>query len=146
MYITKKWFFTCLYRSPSQNPDEAEQFLYQHWSAFYHILHPIFSILKGNFNAKCSKWCASNKNNAASIELDNITIPSGYSQIIDEPSYYIDGSSSCIDLIFYSKTISLQKNTGLNSHFMKKVAITSFADLKILVYLILLIIIEKSRI
>ena len=45
------------------------------------------SILIGNFNAKCSEWCASDKNNAAGLELDNIMTTSGYSQMINEPTH-----------------------------------------------------------
>ena len=35
-----------------------------------------------------SKWCASDKNNTAGIKLDNITITSGYNQMIDKPTHY----------------------------------------------------------
>ena len=51
----------------------------------------------GDFSVKCSKWRASDKNNTAGIELDNITMTSGYNQMIDKPTRYITESSSCID-------------------------------------------------
>ena len=35
-------------------------------------------IVLGDFNAKCSKWCTSDRINSAGIELDNITTTSGY--------------------------------------------------------------------
>ena len=54
------------------------------------------SILIGNFNAKCSEWCASDKNNAAGLELDNIITTSGYSQMINEPTH-LDHQPTSID-------------------------------------------------
>ena len=59
-----------------------------------------------------SKWCASDKNNTAGIKLDNITITSTYNQMIDKPTHYNNGSSSCIDLIF-SLNVNLKKNCGV---------------------------------
>ena len=43
----------------------------------------------GNFIAKCSKWCISDKNNTPVIKLDNILTTSGYNQMIDKPTHYI---------------------------------------------------------
>ena len=75
-------------------------------------------ILLSNFNAKCSKWCASDKNNTAAIELDNITTTYGYNQIIDNPNHYIDESSSRIDLIFPSN-VNLTENCGVEQSLYK---------------------------
>ena len=55
--------------------------------------HLTCSIVLGDFNAKCSKWCASDKNNTAGIELDNITITSDYNQMTDKLTHYISESS-----------------------------------------------------
>ena len=76
----EKCFFTCLYRSPSQSHDELERFCANFDLLLSNIndLHPTCSIVLGDFNAKCSKWCASDRNNSAGIELDNITTTSGY--------------------------------------------------------------------
>ena len=60
---------------------------------------------------KCSKWCTTEKNNAAGLEIDSITTASGYSQMINKPTHFINESSSCIDLIFSSNT-SFVKNCG----------------------------------
>ena len=59
-----------------------------------------------------SKWRASDKNYTAGIELDNITTTSGYNQMIDKPTHYINKSSSCIDWIF-SSNVNLTKNCGV---------------------------------
>ena len=103
----------CIY-SLRQSHDELERF----WVNFdlllsnINDLHPTCSIVLGDFNAKCSKWCASDRNNSAGIELDNITTTSGYNQMIDKPTHYINESSSCIDLIF-SSNVNLTKNCGV---------------------------------
>ena len=64
----EKCFFTCLYRSPNQNHEELENF-----NSNLDLLsnindnHPTCSILIGDFNAKSSKWCNSDKSNRAGI-------------------------------------------------------------------------------
>ena len=62
-----------------------------------------------NSNANFSKWCASDKNNTAAIESDNITTTSDYNKMIDKPTHYVNESSSCVDLIF-SSNVNLRKN------------------------------------
>ena len=83
----EKCFFTSLYRSPNQNHEELENF-----SSNLDLLisnindnHPTCSILMGDFHAKSSIWCNSDKSNRAGIELDNITTSAGYSQLINDP-------------------------------------------------------------
>ena len=68
----------------------------------FFLISTTFSIVLGDFNAKCLKWCASEGNNSAGIELDNITATFSYNQMIDKSTHYISESSSCIDLIFSS--------------------------------------------
>ena len=65
-----------------------------------------------NSNAKFSKWYASDKNNTAGIEPDNITTTydyNDYNKMIDKPTHYVNESSSCVDLIFCSN-VNLRKN------------------------------------
>ena len=66
----------------------------------------------GDFNAKCSKWCSSDNNNIAALEIDNITTTAGYCQLINKPTHFINGNSSCIDLIF-SSNVSFTRNYGI---------------------------------
>ena len=61
---------------------------------------PACPILIGDFNAKCSKWCSSDKNNIAGLAVGNITTTAGYSQLINKPTHFIYGTSSCTDIIF----------------------------------------------
>ena len=50
---SEKCFFTCLYRSPSQNHDELERFCINFDLLLSNInnLHPTYSIVLGNFSA-----------------------------------------------------------------------------------------------
>ena len=93
----EKYFFTCLYRSLNQNHEGLENF-----SSNLDLLlsnindnHPTCSILMGDFNAKCSKWYNSDKNNRVGIKLDNITTRAGYSQSINESTHFVNKTSSC---------------------------------------------------
>ena len=71
----EKCFFTCLYRSPGHSHEELESFC----SSLDSLLsnrndqHPACSIVIGDFNATCSKWYSSDKDNTAGLELDSIT-------------------------------------------------------------------------
>ena len=77
------------------------------------------SILIGDFNAKCSKWCSSDKNNIAGLEIENITTTADYSQLINKPTHFINGTSSCIDLIF-SSNVSFIRNYGIEQSIYEK--------------------------
>ena len=104
------YFFTCFYRSPSQSHDELENFCSELNLLLTNINNkPACSIRIGDFNAKCSKWCSSDKNNIAGLEIVNITTTAGYSQLINKPTHFINGTSSCIDLIF-SSNVSFKRN------------------------------------
>ena len=61
--------------------------------------------------------CFCDKNKIAGIKLDNVTITSGYNQMIDKPTHYIN-ESSCIDLIF-SSNVNLTKNCGVEQSLYK---------------------------
>ena len=70
----EKCFFTYLYRSPSQSHEELESFCSDLDSLLSNInnQHPACSIVLGDFNAKCSKWCATDKDSTGDLELDSI--------------------------------------------------------------------------
>ena len=112
---------TCLYRSPSQSHDELQRFCVNFDLLLSNIndLDPTCSIVSGDFYAKYSKWCASDKSNRAGIELDNITMTSGYNQMIDKSTHYINESSLCINLIF-SSNVNLRKNCGVEQSLYEK--------------------------
>ena len=114
-------FLTCFYRSPSQSHDELENFC----SGLNLLLTNIknneqtCSILRGDFNAKCSKWCSSDKNNIAGLEIDNISTTAAYSQLIKKPRHFINRTSSCSDLIF-SSNVNFIRNYGIERSIYEK--------------------------
>ena len=61
---------------------------------------PICSVVTGDFNARCSRWWRNDITNFAGKEIDFLTSSAGYTQIIDKPTYVINKSKLCIDLIF----------------------------------------------
>ena len=78
----EKCFFTCLNKSLSQSHEELESFCSNIDSLLSNIndQHRTCSIVIGDFNGKCSKWCTADKDNIAGLELDNITTTKGYLQ------------------------------------------------------------------
>ena len=112
--------FTCLYRSSSQNCDQFSDF-YKDFSILLSNINdhrPSCSVIVGHFNAKCSKWYRLDKKDAVSETLQTYTTTSGYSKLIDKPTHCVNGSSSCIDLIFTSNT-SLVTDFGVNPRLYK---------------------------
>ena len=83
-------FLTCFYRSPTQNDDEIETFCSDLTFIINNInkFQPSCSLLFGDFNAKHSKWCSTEKNNKAEIILENITSTAVYNQIITKPTHF----------------------------------------------------------
>ena len=61
---------------------------------------PTCSVLVGDFNARLSKWCPSDKDSKAGQEIDTFTTASVYTQMIGQPTHIINEKSSCIDLLF----------------------------------------------
>ena len=53
------------------------------------------------------------------IELDNITTSAGYSQLINEPTHFVNKTSSCIDLIF-SSDLNITRICGIEKTIHKK--------------------------
>ena len=86
---------------------------------------PICSVITGDLNARCSKWCNKDITNSVGREIDTLTSSAGYKQIINKPTHVVSNSSSCIDLIF-SNNLNLLSNYVLISHYLKSVIIISF--------------------
>ena len=98
----EKYFLTCVYRSPSQNHDEFEDFCTKFYLLMSNINNefPLCSIIIGDFNAWCSRWWKNNVTNSEGQEIDFLISSAGYKQIIDKPTHVINNSMSYIDLIF----------------------------------------------
>ena len=65
-------FFTCIYRSPSQNKDEFKNFCTNFDILFNNINDelPLCSIVTGDFNARCSSWWKNDITNLQGQEVD----------------------------------------------------------------------------
>ena len=82
-------------RSPSQNDDEFKTFCSDLTFLLNNIdkFQPSSSVLLGDFNAKLSKWCSTNKNNKPGIVLENIASTAAYNQTINKPTHFNNVSS-----------------------------------------------------
>ena len=95
-------FFTGNYRSKSQTPDEFENYCQNFLLTLSNMddTSPFCSIVIGGFNARCRNWWAGDANSNAGKESESLTSTAGYTQLIDKPTHFFSGRSSCIDLIF----------------------------------------------
>ena len=101
-----KCFFTCVYRSPSQNRDDMEMFLtgFEQICSDIALESPACSLVIGDFNAKCTSWWYDGENNPCGLELQLLSNILGYTQLIKEPTHFQPNKlPSCIDLIFVSQ-------------------------------------------
>ena len=107
----EKCFLTCLYWSPNQTQHEFENFCTNLNSFIDHINNElgICSIVTGDLNARCSKWCNEYITNSVGREIDTLTSSAGCKQIINKPTHIANDSSSCIDLIFCNNLNLLSK-------------------------------------
>ena len=72
---------------------------------------PNCSVLIGDFNTRCSKWC-NNITNAKGPALDTLTSPAGYTQIINTPTHTVNNLFSCIGLTF--SNLNIISNYGVD--------------------------------
>ena len=80
---------------------------------------PIFSVITGDLNARCSKWCNKDITNLFDREIDTLTSSAGYKQIINKPTHIVNNSSSCTDLIFCNN-LNLFSNYGVDLSLFEK--------------------------
>ena len=131
----KKFFFSCMYRSPSQTQDEFEEFCNDLNLLLSNVndVNANFSVITGDFNAKLSTWWSLNKDNAEGREINSVTSACGYSQLINKTTYVSKESSSCIDLIFPTSP-NLIRETGAELSIFEKChhnLIYSITDFKV---------------
>ena len=106
-------YIALIYRSPSQNISEFQDFL----SGFEQLLINIkgfkltFTVLLGDYNTHSRSWWASNTNTPDSMQLDALTSSYGLQQLVNETTHTLPSSSSCIDLIFTDQP-SIVVNSG----------------------------------
>ena len=109
-------FFTCLYRSPSQNQDQFELFcgdLDLLCLSNINDLNPDCSISIGDFNARSSKWQAlDSPDSSEGHKIESLTSTAAYTKLIHQPTHINNTSSSCRHLIFTTNA-SFVKDSGV---------------------------------
>ena len=70
----------------------------------------ICSVVRGDFNARNSRWWKNNITNSAGLELDSLISSAGYTQVIDKPIHAVNSLMSCIDLIFCTNQNVISKH------------------------------------
>ena len=117
----EKCFLTCVYRSPSQNHDEFEDFCtkFDLLMSNKNNEFPLYSVITGDFNARCSRWWKKDITNSTGQEINSLTSSAGYNQIIDKSTHVINNSMSCIDLIFCTNQ-NVISNYGVDVSMFKK--------------------------
>ena len=69
----KKIFIVTLYRSPSQSTDEFDEFLrgFEDVIDYINQCNPYFTLITGDFNARCNRWWENDSNNTEGVSIDN---------------------------------------------------------------------------
>ena len=97
--------FLTLYRSPSQSNEQFNEFLENFELSLDNMAtnNPFLMTVIGDFNAKSKNWCSTDNASTEGTEIEILTSHYGLSQLIKEPTFIINNSKSCIDLIFTSQ-------------------------------------------
>ena len=102
----KSYTFIAIYRSPRQSQDDFGTFS-DNFEMTLEILAQKGSLLTtiiGDFNAKSCNGYNHDKTSFEGSTIKCITSQFGLHQLINEPTYLLQNSSSCIDLIFTSQS------------------------------------------
>ena len=79
--------------------------------------NPFLLVVLVDFNAKLSQWHDKDSSTSEGISVESITSQFGFHQIINEPTYILENSSSCIDLFFTSQpNLSVESRTQPSLH------------------------------
>ena len=97
----KKIFFVVLYRSPSQNSAEFENFIDGLQLVVTRIQNenPYSLTIMGDFNCRSNQWWSEDIENIEGSVLDELLDVNNLHQLIGEPTNIRGESMSCIDLI-----------------------------------------------
>ena len=98
----KKYFFTVIYRSPSQDQSEFDNFTinFELMLSKMHAENPFSVIITGDFNCRSAQWWKDDIENNEGKHFESLTSDLGLHQLISEPTHFMGDSRSCIDLIF----------------------------------------------
>ena len=63
---------------------------YEQYRRNYFILHKIWMVVLGDFNAKSNSWYANDNTNIEGSKIDILTDSFGFNQIIKEPTHILN--------------------------------------------------------
>ena len=111
----KKYFYAVVYRSPSQNQSELDNFTmnFELMLSKMHAENPFCIIVTGNFNCRSTQWWQNDSENNEGKLFEPITTNLGRHQLISEPTHLMGDSKSSIDLIFTDQP-NLVVDTGVH--------------------------------
>ena len=98
----KKYFFVVVYRSPSQDQQEFDNFMnnFELMLSKMSAEEPYADIITGDFNCRSPQWWEQDNENEEGRQFEPLTTDLGLHQLISGPTHMIGQSKSCIDLIF----------------------------------------------
>jgi len=97
----KKILFFVLYRNPSQNVEEFDEFVSRLQTVIDKIRgeNPYSFVLTGDFNCRSAQWWPLDNELPEGRALDELIESNNLYQLIDEPTNIRGESMTCIDLI-----------------------------------------------
>ena len=98
----KKYFYAVVYRSPSQDQSEFDNFTMniELMLSKMHAGNPFCIIITGDFNCRSTQWWHNDSENNEGRLFEPITADLGLHQLISELTHLMGDSKSCIYLIF----------------------------------------------
>ena len=111
----KKYFFTVLYRSPSQTQEQFQAFTdgFELMISKMAAENPYGVIVTGDFNCHSHQWWENDIENEEGKMFEPLTSDFGLHQMISEPTHFVGQSKSCVDLIFTDQ-LNLFLETGVH--------------------------------
>ena len=100
--LNRKKYFFVIYRSPSQDQSESENFTvdFELMLSKMHAENPFCVVITGDFNCRSSQWWDNDIENNEGKLFEPLTSDLGLHQLISEATHLMGDSRSCIDLIF----------------------------------------------
>ena len=112
----KKGNVISLYRSPSQTPDQFDNFLQLSEELLQDIfkLKSSFILITGDFNCRNSNWYLGDPVTPQGARVEALTSFYGLNQLIKTPTHLLQNSATCIDLVFINQP-HLVMESGVHS-------------------------------
>ena len=98
----KKYFFVVIYRSPSQDQSEFDNFTldFELVLSKLHAENPFCVVITGDSNCQSTQWWANDMENNEGKLFEPLMSELGLHQLISEPTHPMGDYKSCIDLLF----------------------------------------------